>query len=117
MLQFCLWQGYEWSSLGLSNKVVHRLDEGVVLCRSGLGTTQRLKGMLMSPLEVSFSLKRPKCEMSEAADECFKASSVVIKKIGSRDCVQEALAFNIYPTQIGWKLLKEAKCNEEGLIP
>jgi hypothetical protein len=97
--------------------VANRLDEGVVLCRSVFGTTQRLKGMLMSPLEVSFSLKRPKCEMSEAADECFKAFSVVIKKIGSRDLVQEALAFNKYPTRIGWKLLKEAKCNDEVLIP
>lgn len=55
--------------------------------------------------------------MSEAADECFKAFSVVIKKIGSRDLVQEALAFNKYPTRIGWKLLKEAKCNDEVLIP
>jgi hypothetical protein len=52
----------------------------------------------MSPLEVSFALKRPKFEMSEAADECFNAFSTVIKKIGSQDLVQEALAYNIYPT-------------------
>jgi hypothetical protein len=49
------------------------------------------KVMLMSPLEVSFALKRPKCKISEATDECFKAFSTVIKKIGSQDLVQEAL--------------------------
>jgi hypothetical protein len=36
----------------------------------------------------------------------------VIKKIGSRDLIQEALAYNIYPTRTRWKLLKEVKCNE-----
>jgi hypothetical protein len=47
--------------------------------------------------------------MSEAADECFKVFNVVIKKIGSRDLIQEALAYNIYPTQTRWKLSKEVK--------
>jgi hypothetical protein len=74
------------------------------------------KGMLRSPLEVSFALKRPKCEMSEAADECFKDFSTIIKKIGSQDLVQEVLAYNLYPTRIGWKLPKEMKCKDEELV-
>jgi hypothetical protein len=31
-------------------------------------------------LKISFALKRPKCEMNEAADECYKAFNTVIKK-------------------------------------
>jgi hypothetical protein len=54
--------------------------------------------------------------MSEAANECVKAFNTVIKKIGSQDLVQEALACNIYPTQTGWKLPKEVKCKDEELI-
>jgi hypothetical protein len=54
--------------------------------------------------------------MSQAADECFKAFNTIIKKIGSQDLVQEALACNIYPTQTGWKLLNEVKCKDEELI-
>jgi hypothetical protein len=38
------------------------------------------KGILMSHLKISFALKRPKCEMNEAADECYKAFNTVIKK-------------------------------------
>lgn len=54
--------------------------------------------------------------MSEAADECFKAFSTLIKKIGSQDLIQEALAYNIYPTQTRWKLPKEVKCKDKELV-
>jgi hypothetical protein len=74
------------------------------------------KGLLMSPLKVSFSMKQPKCEMNEAIDECYKAFNTIIKKIGSRDLVQEVLAYNIYPTRTGWKLPKEVKSKDEELV-
>jgi hypothetical protein len=32
----------------------------------------------MSPLDINFALKRPKCEMSEAIDECYKAFNIII---------------------------------------
>ena len=57
------------------------------------------KGMLMSPLRVNFAQKRPKFEMNKAVDECQKAFNVVVNKIESRDLIQEALAYNIYPTR------------------
>lgn len=74
------------------------------------------KGMPMSPLKISFGLKQLMCELSEAAEECFKAFDVVVKRIGSRDLIQEALAYNIYPTQTGWKLPKEVKSKDGELI-
>jgi hypothetical protein len=87
-------------------------------CYAEVDSEQRedFKGILMSPLKVSFALKRPKCEMNEVADECFKAFNTVIKKIGSRDLIQEALAYNIYPTQTGWKLPKEVKSKDGELV-
>lgn len=39
------------------------------------------KDMVMSPLEISFSLKSPKCEMGKAAENCYKTFNVVAKKI------------------------------------
>jgi hypothetical protein len=68
--------------------------------------------MLMSPLKISFGLKRSKCELNEIADECYRAFNAVVKRIGSRDLIQEALAYNIYPTQAGWKLPKEVKSKD-----
>jgi hypothetical protein len=69
--------------------------------------------MPMSPLRINFGLKRLRCELSEAAKECYKAFDIVVKKIGSRDLIQEALAYNIYPTQHRWKLPKEVKSKDE----
>jgi N-glycosylase/DNA lyase len=70
----------------------------------------------MSPLKVSFALKWLKCKMNEAIDECYKAFNTVIKKIGSRDLIQEVVAYNIYPTRTWWKLSKEVKSKEEELV-
>jgi hypothetical protein len=39
------------------------------------------KGMLMSPLKISFGLKRPKCELNEAAKDCIRAFNAVVKKL------------------------------------
>jgi hypothetical protein len=51
--------------------------------------------------------------MNKAADECYEAFNTVIKKIGSRDLIQEALTYNIYPTRSGRKLPKEVKSKDE----
>jgi hypothetical protein len=40
------------------------------------------KDMLMSPLEIIFGLKRPKCDTGEAAETCYKAFTTVAEKIG-----------------------------------
>jgi hypothetical protein len=45
----------------------------------------------MSNLKISFALKWPKCMASEVAEQCLKAFGEVVKKIGSRDLIQEAL--------------------------
>jgi hypothetical protein len=58
----------------------------------------------MSPLRISFGLKRPKCKLNEVAKECYEAFHTVVRKIGSQDLIQEALAYNIYLTRTRWKL-------------
>jgi hypothetical protein len=72
--------------------------------------------MPMSLLKISFGLKWPKCEMSEAAEECYKAFDTVIKRIGSQNLIQEALAYDIYPTWTGWKLPKDVKTKDGELV-
>jgi hypothetical protein len=72
--------------------------------------------MPMSRLRISFGLKRSKCELSKATKECYKTFDTVVKRIGTRDLIQEALAYNIYPTRTGWKLPKEMKSKDEQLV-
>jgi hypothetical protein len=39
--------------------------------------------MLMSPLKISFDLKRPNCRMSRATQDSYKAYNIVVKRIGT----------------------------------
>jgi hypothetical protein len=75
-----------------------------------------VKSMSLSPLRTSFSLKKPNCDMGEATEKCYKIFNTVAKRIGSWDLVQGALAYNIFPTQTGWKLPKEVKTKKDELV-
>jgi hypothetical protein len=70
----------------------------------------------MSPLQISFGLKRSKYKMNDTAENCYKAFNDVSEKIISRDLIQEFLAYNTYPTHTGWKLPKVVKSREGELI-
>lgn len=76
------------------------------LCYAEVGSEHRayFKDMLMSPLEIIFGLKRPKCDTGEAAETCYKAFTTVAEKIGYRNLIQEFLAYNIFRTPTRWKL-------------
>jgi hypothetical protein len=52
----------------------------VVLCRCGLRTTQILQGNADEPFRSKLCSEEAEVQMSEAADECFKAFSVVIER-------------------------------------
>lgn len=77
---------------------------------------EEFKGMLMSPLNISFGLKRLKCKVNETVEECYKTFNTVADKIGYRDLIQEALAYNILPTQTRWKLPKQVKSKDGELV-
>jgi hypothetical protein len=77
---------------------------------------EEFKSMLMSPLKISFGLKRSKCNMSKAAEKWYKIFNTAAEKIGSPDLIQGALAYNIFPTYTEWKLPKEVKSNEGALV-
>jgi hypothetical protein len=50
------------------------------------------------------------------APNSYKAFNTVIRKIGTRDLVQEVLAYNIYLTRTGRRLSKEVKLKDEELV-
>jgi hypothetical protein len=72
--------------------------------------------MLMSPLKISFGMKRLECNMNEAVETCYNIFKTVVEKVGTQNWIQEALAYNILPTCIGWKLLKQVKCKDGELV-
>jgi hypothetical protein len=72
----------------------------------------------MRPIWQRFGLQKPKVEIDEAAEECRKAFDIVCSFIGTRDLVQEHVAYRIWPLVANWEMPKETISNplEGGLV-
>jgi hypothetical protein len=72
----------------------------------------------MCPIWQRFGLRKPKVEIDEAAEECRKAFDLVCSFIGTRDLVQEHVAYRIWPLLAYWEVPKESISNphEGGLV-
>jgi hypothetical protein len=81
-------------------------------------TREDIKDIIMRPIWQRFGLQRPKVEMNEAAEECQRAFGVVCSFIGTRDLVQEHIAFRVWPLAEKWEMPKETikETDEGGLV-
>jgi hypothetical protein len=72
----------------------------------------------MRPIWSRFGLRKPKVEIDEAAEGCRRAFSTVCSFIGTRDLVQEHVAYRIWPLIDSWEMPKETITNpsEGGLV-
>jgi hypothetical protein len=86
--------------------------------KNDLKSREDIKGIIMRPIWQRFGLRRPKVEMNEAAEECQRAFGVVCSFIGTRDLVQEHIAFRIWPLVEKWEMPKETvrETDEGGLV-
>jgi hypothetical protein len=62
---------------------------------------EKFNAIMMSPLKVSFGLKRPLCKMSWTTKESFGTYNSMVDKIGTRDLVQEFLTWKVFLTHTG----------------
>jgi hypothetical protein len=86
--------------------------------KNDLKAREDIKDIIMRPIWQCFGLRKPKVEMDEAAEECQRAFGVVCSFIGTRDLVQEHIAFRVWPLVEKWEMPKETitKPDEGGLI-
>jgi hypothetical protein len=72
----------------------------------------------MRPIWQCFGLRKPKVEIDETSEECRKAFGIVCSFIGTRDLVQEHVAYRIWPLVVSWEMPKETISNshEGGLV-
>jgi hypothetical protein len=86
--------------------------------KNDLKSREDIKGIIMYPIWQRFGLRRPKVEMNEAAEECQRAFGVVCSFIGTRDLVQEHIAFRVWPLVEKWEMPKETikETDEGGLV-
>jgi hypothetical protein len=105
-------------SANLSEEEAWRLDERMVLCENDLKAREDIKEIIMRPILSRFGLRKLKVEIDEAAEECRRAFGIVCSFIGTRDLVQEHVAYRIWPLVVNWEMPKEtiSNPNEGGLV-
>jgi hypothetical protein len=86
--------------------------------KNDLTAQENVKSIIMRPIWQRFGLRRPKIEMDEAAEECQRAFGVICSFIGTRDLVQEHIAFRVWPLAEKWEMPKETikESDEGGLV-
>jgi hypothetical protein len=61
----------------------------------------------MRPIWQRFGLWKPKVEIDEVAEGCRRAFDIVCSFIGTRDLIQEHIAFRVWPLVKKWEMPKE----------
>jgi hypothetical protein len=77
-----------------------------------------IKEIIQRPIWSRFGLRRPKVTIESDVEACQKAFSNVCAFIGTRDIVQEHIAYRVWPLVENWDMLKEtiAESSENGLV-
>jgi hypothetical protein len=77
-----------------------------------------VKEVIMRPIWSRFGLRRPKVKIDEVAEACQKAFGTVYFFIGTRDLIQEHIAFRVWPLVEDWEMPTETvtKSSEGELV-
>jgi hypothetical protein len=78
--------------------------------KNDLKAREDIKEIIMRPIWQRFGLRKPKVEIDEAAEGCRRAFSTVCSFIGTRDLIQEHIAFRVWPLVEKWEMPKETVC-------
>jgi hypothetical protein len=86
--------------------------------KNDLKIREDIKGIIMRPVWQRFGLRRPKVVMDETAEECQRAFDAVCSFIGTRDLMQEHIAFRVWPLADNWEMPQETvkEPDEGGLV-
>jgi hypothetical protein len=86
--------------------------------KNDLKAREDIKEIIMCPIWSRFGLRKPKVEIDDAAEACQKSFSTVCSFIGTRDLIQEHIAFRVWPLVESWEMSKETitKSSEGELV-
>jgi hypothetical protein len=75
--------------------------------KNDLKAREDIKEIIMCPIWQCFGLRKPKVEIDEAAEGCRRAFGTVCSFIGTRDLIQEHIAFRVWPLVEKWEMPME----------
>jgi hypothetical protein len=86
--------------------------------KNDLIAREDIKEVIMRPIWSRFGLRNTKVEIDEAVEACQKAFGTICFFIGTRDLIQEHVAFRVWPLVESWEMLKETitKSSEGELV-
>jgi hypothetical protein len=86
--------------------------------KNDLKAREDIKEIIQRPIWSHFGLRRPKVEIDGVVKACQRAFSTVCSFIGTRDLIQEYIAFRVWPLVESWEMPKEttADSGEGGLV-
>jgi hypothetical protein len=79
--------------------------------KNDLSAREDINEVIMRHIWSRFGLRRPKVEIDDAAEACQKAFSTICSFIGTRDLIQEHIAFRLWPLMENWEMPKETIAN------
>jgi hypothetical protein len=75
--------------------------------KNDLKAREDIKEVIMRPIWSRFGLWRPKVKIDETVEACQRAFSTVCSFIGTRDLIQEHIAFRVWRLVESWEMPKE----------
>jgi hypothetical protein len=86
--------------------------------KNDLVKREDIKGVIQRPIWSRFGLRRPTVTMENDAKACQKAFSNVCAFIGTRDLIQEHIAYRVWLLVYNWEMPKDtaAGSSQDGLI-
>jgi hypothetical protein len=86
--------------------------------KNDLVEREDIKGIIQRPIWSHFGIRRPSFALGNNVQACQAAFNTVCTYIGTRDLVQEHIAYKVWPLGSGWEMTKEAAAgsSEGGLV-
>jgi hypothetical protein len=98
--------------------VARGLNGGVVLRKNDLIKREDIKVIIQRPIWSRFVLRRSKVDINDNVEACQKAFNTMCAFIGTRDLIQEHIAFRVWPLVENWEMPKDTvvEPSEGGLV-
>jgi hypothetical protein len=86
--------------------------------KNDLSEREDIKGIIQRSIWSCFGIRRPSTALGNDIQACQAAFNTVCTYIGTRDLVQEHIAYRVWPLANGWEMPKEATAgsSQVGLI-
>jgi hypothetical protein len=86
--------------------------------KNDLKAREDVKEIIIHPIWSRFGLRRPKVEIDDTVEAFQRAFNTICSFIGTRDLIQEHIAFRVWPLVESWEMPKETTTDssEGGLV-